>query len=72
MNGRSKLLAAAFNPLHRAAERTGQVWNQNLFGIELPFGAKTPADLRGNDLQAVFRHTEGLRQQRAYQMRNLR
>ena len=72
MNSRSKMLPAAFNPLHRAAERAGQVWNQDLFGIELPFGAKPPADLRGNDLDAVFRHVEGLRQERAHQMRNLR
>ena len=61
MNGRGKVLTAAFNPLHRAAERAGQVRNQDLFGIELPFTTKAPADLRSDDLEAVFRHAEGFR-----------
>ena len=66
-----QVFAAVFDPFDRAADMLGQKGQQDFLGIDIGFGSKPPADIRGNDPDMVLGKVEQAGQVSPHQMRHL-
>ena len=71
VNRREVALAALLGPLHRAAERLGEVAHEELLGVDLELAPKAASDLRRDDAHLVLRKTEVQRGDELHEVRDL-
>src|SRR3979411_1591526 len=50
-----QVLATCLDPLYRSSQPARQEWNQQVFGVNVPFEAEAAADIKGHTAHARFR-----------------